>query len=131
MIMSNFIKNFIEQRRYKKHVRDDYKNAKRNLATFVSSNDDPDDVTSCVKWCFRNTEDGLSLKLKIKYCQCFDINPFEHTCCVTDCPMYQMYTDFYNASKAVRTIWPETFEDIKKREKEMVRIIESVKFKKR
>lgn len=129
--MANFIKNFIEQQRYKKHVREDYKNAKRNLATFVSANDNPDDVTSCVKWCFRNTEDGLSVKLKIEYCQCFDINPFEHTCCVTDCPMYQRYTDFYNASDAVRSIWPETFDEIKERDRTIIEIIESVRFKKR
>ncbi|MBO7066651.1 MAG: hypothetical protein J6W40_03455 [Alphaproteobacteria bacterium] len=129
--MANFIKNFIEKRRYKKQVRGNYKKAKRNLATFVSANDNPDDVTSCVKWCFRNTEDGLSATLKIEYCQCFDINPFEHTCCVTDCPMYKRYTDFYNASKAVQSLLPETFEDIEKIERMKVEIIESVKFKKR
>ena len=129
--MANFIQNFIKWQRYKKHVREDYKNAKRNLATFVSSNNDPKEVTSCVKWCFRNTEDGSGLQLKVEYCECFDINPFEHTCCVTDCPMYPRYTDFFNASKAVQSIWPETFEDIKKRDREILKIIERVRFKKR
>lgn len=129
--MANFIKNFIEWQRYKKHVREDYKNAKRGLVTYVSSNKNPEEVVSCAKWCFKDTEDGSALKLKIEYCECFDINPFEHTCCVTDCPMYKRYTDFFNASEAMRKIWPKIIENIKKEDREILSIIEGVRFKKR
>ena len=43
--------------------------------------------------------------------------------------MYKRYTDFFNASRAVRSIWPEAFDEIKERDREIIEIIESVRFK--